>query len=205
MLASYRSQSGEHFLPSSLSLSPCLKNSSHSLSVHSVWWSQGLPGWEMSAIWTKKLNSLDRSGPSSWVDLYMTKWSHQSHDYHISLVGVAYASWPDRISFSCFIWSKWVDMSVASTTSTIVLRTWAYCSELKPLRISESSCQKRGMGGGGREEGEGEESIQNAHYWSWCFYSRLWWSWKWNRDDDFPELTGHYTTWHTLICKDICQ
>lgn len=74
MLASYRSQSGEHFLPSSLSLSPCLKNSSHSLSVHSVWWSQGLPGWEMSAICTKKLNSLGRSDPSSWLDLYMTKY-----------------------------------------------------------------------------------------------------------------------------------
>jgi hypothetical protein len=106
-----------------------------------VWWSHGFPGWEMSAICTRKLNSLDRSDPSSWEDLYNASYNDQSHDYSIRWMGVAYASCPDRISFSCFIWSKWVDMSVANTMSTIILRTWEYCSEVKPLSTSESSCE----------------------------------------------------------------
>ena len=189
ILASYRSQSGDTFLPSFLSSSPCRKNSSHSLSVHSMWWSHGFPGWEMSAICTRKLNSMDRSDPSSLAELYNASYIDQWHDYSIRRMAVAYASCPDRISFSCFIWSKWKVMSVANTMSTIVLRTWEYCSEVKPLSTFESSC-----------EGGERERVHAIHQQG-CSYSPLLWSWKCSRGDDFPELIGHCTTWHTLFCK----
>ena len=52
-----RSHKGENSRPRSLSMSPCLKNSSIHLDVHWWWRSQVLAGWDTSHVCNNKLNT----------------------------------------------------------------------------------------------------------------------------------------------------
>ena len=72
-----RSHMGDWGRASSLSQSPCRKNSSVILSVHWRWEVQGLPGWEMSAVCSSRHMTLERCSSDNWVTLWqgVVEWA----------------------------------------------------------------------------------------------------------------------------------